>query len=167
MMTRRTVRIDGRPAELAWEQRNGDVVFRYSRPGEEGAERRASVVMVEPGVYSVLVEGRSYEVKIAGAAVALQGERFLIEVVDPRSLAAHTASATREGRQAVKAPMPGKVIRVLVAEGDQITAGQGVAVVEAMKMQNELKAPKDGRIVSLRARQGDTVALGDVLAEIE
>jgi len=67
----------------------------------------------------------------------------------------------------VAAPMPGKIVRLLVAEGDSVAAGQGLLVMEAMKMQNEMKAPKAGRVVSLTAREGATVAAGDVLAAIE
>jgi len=62
--------------------------------------------------------------------------------------------------------MPGKVVRVLVAEGDTVEAGQGLLVVEAMKMQNEIKAPRSGRVVALAAREGATVAAGDPLATI-
>ena len=67
----------------------------------------------------------------------------------------------------IAAPMPGKVVRLLVAEGDAVEAGQGLLVVEAMKMQNEMKAPKPGTVVSLTAREGATVAAGEVLAAIE
>jgi biotin carboxyl carrier protein len=63
--------------------------------------------------------------------------------------------------------MPGKIVRLLVAEGDSVEAGQGLLVVEAMKMQNEMKAPKAGCVVSLKAHEGATVAAGDVLATIE
>ena len=65
------------------------------------------------------------------------------------------------------APMPGKIVRLLVAEGQTVEAGQGLLVVEAMKMQNEMKAPKAGHVVSLTAREGATVAAGEVLAAIE
>jgi biotin carboxyl carrier protein len=63
--------------------------------------------------------------------------------------------------------MPGRVVRLLAAQGDEVKAHQGVVVIEAMKMQNELKSPKDGRIAELRVAPGDTVAAGDVLAVIE
>ena len=65
------------------------------------------------------------------------------------------------------APMPGKVVRLLCAAGDQVTAGQGVAVVEAMKMQNEVQSPKAGQVLELRVREGQTVNAGEVLAVIE
>jgi biotin carboxyl carrier protein len=72
-----------------------------------------------------------------------------------------------EGLQSVSAPMPGKVVRVLVTEGQSVAAGQGIAVVEAMKMQNEMKAPKSGRVIQLKVREGETVGTGEVLALIE
>ena len=72
-----------------------------------------------------------------------------------------------EGRQNVTAPMPGKVVRLLVADGDSVQAGQGIAVVEAMKMQNEMKAPRSGRVAALAVHEGDTVGAGAVLAVIE
>ena len=63
--------------------------------------------------------------------------------------------------------MPGKIVRVLACEGDAVAAGQGIVVMEAMKMQNELKTPRAGRIASLPVREGDTVAAGAVLAVVE
>ncbi|MBK6587173.1 MAG: hypothetical protein IPG22_02470 [Acidobacteria bacterium] len=63
--------------------------------------------------------------------------------------------------------MPGKVVRVLVAQGDTVQKGDGVVVVEAMKMQNEMKSPKDGVIAAIKAAEGDTVGAGDVLVVIE
>jgi biotin carboxyl carrier protein len=62
--------------------------------------------------------------------------------------------------------MPGKIVRVLAAVGDMVEAGQGVVVVEAMKMQNEMKAPRAGRVVTLSAREGASVSAGEVLATI-
>jgi biotin carboxyl carrier protein len=62
--------------------------------------------------------------------------------------------------------MPGKVVRVLVAVGDEVAAGQGLLVVEAMKMQNEMKAPRPGKVLSLSAAEGSTVTAGEVLATI-
>jgi biotin carboxyl carrier protein len=72
-----------------------------------------------------------------------------------------------EGRQTLSAPMPGKVVRILVNEGDPVERGQGLVVIEAMKMQNELKSPKAGRVVSISASEGAAVAAADVLAVVE
>ncbi len=63
--------------------------------------------------------------------------------------------------------MPGRLVRVLVARGDAVAAHQGVVVIEAMKMQNELKSPKNGKVAELRVAPGDTVSAGDVLAVIQ
>lgn len=71
------------------------------------------------------------------------------------------------GAQEIVAPMPGKVIRVLVAPGDQVTARQGLVVVEAMKMENELRSPKDGRVTDVRVQQGMSVEAGRVLVVVE
>ena len=137
----------------------------------EAAERSADVQEAEPGVYSILLEGRSYEARVEetpdGLVVAVDGERFEISVRDPRKLARHRGTQRGEGVQAVAAPMPGKVVRVLAAAGDTVNAGQGLVVVEAMKMQNELKAPRAGRLLTMSAREGSTVTAGEVLATIE
>jgi biotin carboxyl carrier protein len=157
-----TVIVDGRELPLVLE-RVGDG---WTANGEA-----ASILEAEPGVYSVLMGGRSFEARIERTAeawaVTIGGRRFEIEVVDPRRLGRRARGFDREGRQRVAAAMPGRVVRVLVAEGDAVEAGQGIAVIEAMKMQNELKAPKSGRVAALSAREGATVAAGEVLAEIE
>jgi biotin carboxyl carrier protein len=67
----------------------------------------------------------------------------------------------------IKASMPGRVVRVLAERGVEVEAHQGVVVIEAMKMQNELKSPKAGMVVEMRVLAGDTVSAGDVLAVIE
>jgi biotin carboxyl carrier protein len=158
-----TVSVDGREIPLRLERRGDEWIANG---------RAASVIEVEPGIYSVLYGGQSFEVQIqrlleGGYAVNLRGDRFVLEVNDPRKLSRGPGKFSREGRQKIAAPMPGKVIRVLVAEGDLVEAGQGVVVVEAMKMQNELKAPKAGRVAALSAKEGSTVAAGEVLAVIE
>jgi biotin carboxyl carrier protein len=72
-----------------------------------------------------------------------------------------------EGRQQLTAPMPGKIVRVLLSVDEAVASGQGVVVVEAMKMQNEIKSPKSGRVVEIRVNEGDTVDAGQVLAVVE
>jgi biotin carboxyl carrier protein len=90
-----------------------------------------------------------------------------VEVVDPRAVRRRGEGASVEGRQTLKAAMPGKVVRVLVREGDSVEAGQGVVVVEAMKMQNEVKSPKSGIVVKVSTVEGSTVNAGEVLAIVE
>ena len=136
----------------------------------DSAERSAHVETPEPGVYSVLMDGRSYDAYVEetpnGLVVSLQGHRFEIEARDPRRWSRKAAGRGGEGVQTIASPMPGKVVRVLVAAGDVVLAGQGIAVVEAMKMQNEMKAPRAGKVLSLPAKEGATVAAGEVLAMI-
>ncbi len=122
---------------------------------------------VEPGVWSVLEGSRSYEVRISGGEVRVNGRAVEVAMRDPRDWNPNAARAAASGSAQIKAPMPGKVVRVLVAAGDDVSAGQGVIVVEAMKMQNELKSPRDGRVASVSAREHDTVNAGAVLVTIE
>lgn len=127
----------------------------------------ASVSRPEEGVYSVLWNGRVYEARVEGAAVVVNGVRFEIEVRDPRRWSRSGGAAGLDGRQHLVAPMPGRVVRVLAAPGDRVQAGQGILVVEAMKMQNEMKAARAGTVASISAREGAPVAQGEVLAVIE
>jgi len=123
--------------------------------------------VLQAGVMSLVVEGRQYRCVLDGDGVWIAGRRFGFEVVDPRSLAGRRgAGAGAEGPRAVKAPMPGRVVRVLVAAGDEVAEGAGVVVIEAMKMQNELKSPKAGRVVRVAVAAGDTVGSGDVLVVV-
>lgn len=134
---------------------------------DDGPERQVSADEVQPGTYSVLMDGRSYDARVDGSAVTVCGRRFEIEVRDPRRWNRQRAGGSHAGVQHVAAPMPGKVVRVLVAVGDHVDAGQGIAVVEAMKMQNEMKAARPGTVVSINAKPGDAVTAGEVLATIE
>jgi biotin carboxyl carrier protein len=126
---------------------------------------------VEPGVYSVLQDGRSLLFRVApinGAVlVTVNGEEYKVEARDPRAAGRHGRHTIGEGRQNICAPMPGKVVRMLVGEGDAVQHGQGLAVVEAMKMQNEVRAPRDGKVVAMKAKPGDAVTAGAVLLVIE
>src|ERR1700726_648848 len=90
------------------------------------------------------------------------------EGVDPRAWRARRHGALEaEGRQQILAPMPGKIIRVLVQTGEKVQAGQGLLVVEAMKMQNEIRSPKSGSVGRLLVKEGQPVNAGEVLAWID
>ena len=128
------------------------------RPVEIEREQLEQARQVEPGVYSLLIDGKSVEVRVVpreqGSTVVAGGRRFAAEVRDPRNASRGSRSALGGSRQKVVAPMPGKVIRVLVAKGDSVEPGQGLVVVEAMKMQNEMKASHAGHVVEVqRARR--------------
>lgn len=155
--------IDGRAAKL--EVDGGRLKF--SLEGGEAIEREYSIEPLVSGTYSVLIGGRSYAVVAAGAGIRVNGRAFRVEVFDPREMRGRKSAAGSEGRQNIAAMMPGKVVRVLVEQGDQVEAGQGLVVVEAMKMQNEMKSPKVGRVLEVKTRPEATVAAGEVLMVIE
>ena len=147
------------------------VVFVNDREMAIESSQAPEVREVEPGVFSVLLGGKSFQVRIApegpGYIVDLLGHRFTTEVRDPRNAKRTSGTAVGRGLQTVTASMPGKVIRVLVEPDHQVETGQGLIVVEAMKMQNEMKAGKPGRVVQVHTKNGATVAAGDVLITIE
>lgn len=157
------VLVDGRAARLDLE--NGR--FRYRREGDESIDREFSAVPLNTGAWSVLMGGRSYSVVAANGTIRVNGRAFSVDVFDPRAMRSRKTGGAGEGRQNIAAMMPGKVVRVLVAQGDAIEAGQGLIVVEAMKMQNEMKSPKAGRVVEVKAKPDATVAAGEVLMVIE
>ena len=101
-------------------------------------------------------------------AVILRGTSYQINIIDPKRLRSMRSSVGHDhGAAEIISPMPGKVVRVLVAAGATVEAGAGIIVVEAMKMQNEMKAPKAGVVAFVNAEAGATVNAGDVLAVIE
>jgi biotin carboxyl carrier protein len=131
----------------------------------------------EAGAFLLLAAGgRVYECRANGAGAVAGGTRevqigdevFQVKLIDPKRLrGARGAGAEASGRAQVTASMPGKVVRVLVEAGASVEAGDGLVVVEAMKMQNELKSPKSGTVVEVRAGAGATVNAGDVLVVVE
>lgn len=130
----------------------------------------ADTAQVTPGVYSVLIGGESYEVRVekrgAGLQVHVSGREITAEVIDPRKWRRSGSGVETEGKQQVIAPMPGKVVRVFVKPGEAVEAGQGLGVIEAMKMQNEIRSPKSGAVERLLISVGQTVNAGDILAVI-
>jgi len=137
-----------------------------------GRPVQLDVALIRPGVLSLLIENQAYEVKRekVGSEIHLWvgNQRYAAELRDPRSPRNLKDGAGRQqGSSRLTAPMPGKVVRLLVNEKDQVEAGQGVVVVEAMKMQNEIKSPKKGIVQKLTAAEGTSVNAGDVLAIVE
>jgi len=140
-------------------------------PVEIDTDDLGAIRQVEPGVYSVLLNGESFQVRAISTqgriSLEVNGRRFAAEVLDPRNASRKSRALLGTGRQNVKALMPGKVVRVLVHEGDVVEPGSGLVVVEAMKMQNEMKCAHAGTVREVRAAVGDTVAAGQVLVVIE
>jgi biotin carboxyl carrier protein len=138
----------------------------------DGREFPVDVTYGQNGVLSLLLGGKSYEVKqeIIGTEtnIVVGHERFTTSVRDPRSFRSRSrAGAGEQGVMKIKAPMPGKVVRVLAGVGTPVEAGQSVLVIEAMKMQNELKAPKTGVVKKINVAEGAAVDAGQALAEVE
>jgi biotin carboxyl carrier protein len=136
----------------------------------DGRPVAACAVPISPAAYSILLDGKSLEVTTEvstdGLSVRVNGHEFQVQVADPRSWRrARGAGVELEGRQQLVAPMPGKIVRVLATVGQQVSVGEGLLVIEAMKMQNEIRSPKSGTVEKL-AREGQTVNAGEVLAVV-
>ncbi|HEV2289213.1 MAG TPA: biotin/lipoyl-containing protein [Candidatus Acidoferrales bacterium] len=137
----------------------------------DGREVAADLVEVQPGVYSVLIGGQAFEASVTAdstsSRVMIGEHEFPFEVVDPRRWnRGRRGVAGAEGKQSIIAPMPGKIVRLLVKNEDSVEIGQGLIVVEAMKMQNEIKSPKAGKIERLDVKEGQAVNAGEILAVI-
>lgn len=136
----------------------------------DGQPVGADAVEITPNSLSLLLEGQSHEVRIVQMPDGRQKletgrEEFTAEVADPRAWRGRRHGALPlEGRQQIVAPMPGKIVRVLVKVGDKVEAGKGLFVVEAMKMQNEIRSPKNGVVERLEVKEGQPVNAGEVLA---
>jgi biotin carboxyl carrier protein len=138
----------------------------------DGRPAAIDAVEIAPNTLSVLIDGQSFEISVTPSTTGklnLQtGSReFTAEVIDPRAWSGRRhGSVEAEGLQQIVAPMPGKVVRLLVNAGDHVEAGQGLLVVEAMKMQNEIRSPKSGTVERILAKEGQPVNAGEVLASI-
>jgi len=138
----------------------------------DGQETPLDAVSTQDGVLSILLDGKSYEIKQENTGtdfnIVVGGLRFPTQIRDPRSLRSRrSADSGTEGVKKIVAPMPGKVVRILAQPGTAVEHGQGVIVIEAMKMQNELKSPKKGIVKKLTVHEGAAVEAGQSLAEVE
>lgn len=163
-------------------RRTGVDEFECSLNGlKNGPNFSLNARILQPGVLSLVLDGKSYRCIVeqgaietglglgdAQKSILVNGSRFAYGVEDPRSLLNRRARGPQaDGPRPMKASMPGRVVRVLVEAGDEVAAHQGVVVIEAMKMQNELKSPKAGRVVRIAVAVGETVQAGDVLAVVD
>ena len=130
----------------------------------------ADAVDVSPGIYSVMIQGCAFEIRVErraeGLQINTQGREYSAAVRDPLQWLRRDAALEAQGRQKVIAPMPGKIVRLLVGAGDRVEAGQSVLVVEAMKMQNEVRSPKSGKVEKLLVSEGQAVTAGETLGFI-
>lgn len=169
------IKIEDRTYQVQLTPGNGDgnwhCVLRENGEGH-GREFDLDARETQPGVLSLLLEGQSYEIRReadpAGVAVTLDNRRYAAEVGDPRSLRARRVTSDGgKGPQKITAPMPGKIVRIHAVEGTEVEPGQGILVIEAMKMQNELKSPKKGVVRKILVREGMATNAGEVLAIVE
>lgn len=160
------VTIDGQKYRLELERTEGRWSCRL-----DGRDVEVDAVLARPDVISLRIGNQAFEVKCERVASELHlwvgSRRYAAEVCDPRSLRGRSRAVDDHGPKTLTAPMPGKVVRVLVSPGGEVEAGGGVLVVEAMKMQNEIKSPKKGRIEKILVSEGAAVNAGDVLAIVE
>jgi len=161
------VTIAGKDHRLELSRKDGRLQCRL-----DGRAIVIDAVLTRPDVLSILLEGKSYEIKRerVGNHVHLWvgPDRYVAEVRDPRSFRGRQQKGGDDiAPQNLVALMPGKVVRLLVEEKAEVEAGQGVLVVEAMKMQNEIKSPRKGVIAKIVVAEGDRVNAGDVLAIVD
>lgn len=164
-------------AELAGDDHQISIQRRESTVIAEVDDRRYELEVRDLGDSEyLLIDGNTiYNYRVENSLnhpheieVSMRGFSYPIKLTDPKRLRSAQSGAQQDkGAAQIVAPMPGKVVRVLVEAGVQVEAGAGILVVEAMKMQNEMKAPKAGQVVSIHAQAGSTVNAGDVLAIIE
>ena len=150
--------------------RNG-TNFEYSLLEVEGASGEASIVEVTPDVFSILLNRRSFTVQLVPNGSQLEvwtsGKLHRVTVTDARDRSSKSKKVAAAGPIEIRAQMPGKIIKLLVQPGSPVQAGQGVIIVEAMKMQNEMKSPKDGVVSKIQAAEGQTVLAGETLLVVE
>ena len=137
-----------------------------------GEVHLVDAVPVEDGVSSFIVDGACYEVHASRErdhyTLLINGEHYELEARNRRSLAAAgKGDGPAVGRQVVQAPMPGRVVRVLVGPGETVTEGASLLILEAMKMENELRSPIHGTVVEVAVVEGQVVATGEKLAVVE
>ncbi|CAN5368286.1 acetyl-CoA carboxylase biotin carboxyl carrier protein subunit [soil metagenome] len=139
----------------------------------DGREYDLEVSEPEPNIYLFKHEGQIFEAFVSPTAlgevdVSVHNNHFDIKLIDPKRLrGAGSDTAAAEGIAEIRSAMPGKIVRILADVDETVEKGQGIIVVEAMKMQNELKSPKNGIVREIRVGVDSTVSSGDVLATIE
>jgi len=160
--------IDGREYAIEF-SRSGDIVNAVI----DGRSYEVETSNPGSGVHLIKDAGKIFEAFVSKDVsgkfhINLSGNDLEIAVIDPKRLKLKGSSATDlAGIAEIKTAMPGKIVRVLVGVGDNVEKNDGVIVVEAMKMQNELKAPKSGIVRDIYFAEGSTVSAGDILISIE
>jgi len=156
-----------------------DIEFERTTAGIEaaidGRKYSLEVSAVRPGTFLLHLASRSIEVSVLPKenissvwSVSIEGQRISVEILDGRRMLQRTVRhGDRDGASEIRSPMPGKIVRVLVTEGADVIAGQGIVVMEAMKMQNKMKSLTSGRVRKIEVVEGETVQSGDLIAIVE
>ena len=164
-----TADVDGEEFSLEVRHENG--ATEYTLTGAASESGLASIAPTMPGVYSVLLGNKSFTVALASRGNELEvwvdARKHTIALRDPRDRSGRAGRLSAAGPVEIRAQMPGKIIKLLVECGAGVQTGQGVIIVEAMKMQNEMKSPKDGVVSKIHVVEGGTVAAGESLMVIE
>ncbi len=160
--------IQGKTHEIGFEPLPGQTW----RVELDGRAYEGQVERLPGGAYSLIIDGRQQELYLAetpagGLEVELGGYRYPVSLIDPRRKALRRAGGSGGGKTVLRSSMPGKVVRVLVSEGDRVDAGTGMIVLEAMKMQNEIKAPLAGVVTRVHVVDEARVEANAPLVEIE
>jgi biotin carboxyl carrier protein len=162
------ININNKELEADFSAAENQVVLTIDKQRHE-----ARISEPETGLYTVIMGDRVYRcspemLPNGQMEIVVNGQRFPVAVRDPRKVRSQAgAEGSADGKATLIAPMPGKVVRLLKSAGDEIAAGQGVMVVEAMKMQNEVQSPKTGKVVEIKVTEGQTVNAGETLAIVE
>jgi len=162
-----TAIIEGQRVEIELNRQENGVI-----EAEIGSRSyRLEAKAVEPGVYWFTWNNRSLEIRVTqnldSYVASFAGNQIPVEILDSRTTLRRAAQHGHDSVVQIRAPMPGKVIKVLVAEGTEVQPNQGIVVLEAMKMQNEIKSPKRGIVRKLGVADGAAVNSGDLLATVE
>jgi len=155
--------IDGRSVEV--EQVEGNL-YRVN-----GVERQVDVVVLEPGLYSLIIDHASYEVSVReekkATLVEVGAHLIPVKLQDPYASQSAGGKEALEGEVVISSPMPGRVVSIKAAVGQAVNEGEGIVVVEAMKMENELQSPKTGKVTQILVKVGDAVESGQDLVAVE
>lgn len=162
--------IEGDESEISFERTNGNVVAFV-----DGRKYELECSVPERNIYLLKHNGKIFEVFVSPDSAEAEPVKVKVgthdievDVVDPKRLRGSAGQGDlADGAVEIKTAMPGKVVRILHGENDEVKSGEGVIIVEAMKMQNEMKSPKDGVVKEICFAEGDTVNAGDVLVVIE
>jgi biotin carboxyl carrier protein len=162
-----TAIIDGEHVEIELHRRENNVIETDIGGRKYVLEAKA----VQPGVYWLNFNNQSMEMAVTPSSdsyvVSLESRQIRVEILDPRTVLRRAAQHDHAGAVEIRAPMPGKIVRLLVAEGAEVEPNQGIVVMEAMKMQNEIQSPKKGIVRKLHVTESGVVNSGDVLATVE